>query len=260
MKYLKRFNEAIVDYDTENIRSFYNELKKIVTSKKITTFEEAVEIGKKNDIEVVDYKTFYDELPTEQIKKDAPPKGMPAFALVNPNSHKARLVLDVPAMDIRLLDFCYHMLKHENIHVGQMSRKKDKSKGEFLGDMRDKKAYFSNKDEVMAFSQSISDMIMGDNPKTIGDALKVLNKIPLFKSIKSSVDPDILKRYQKYIYLYLEKEFEKKPIEIEGKDLQAEYDKYDNLWEEAYKKGDIINAKKYNDILKELRVKINLSS
>ena len=203
MKHLKRFNESIVDYDTENIKSFYNELTDIIKNKKIVNFEEAVEVGKRNDVEVVNYKTFYDELPTEQTKNDAPPRGIPAFGLVNPNTHKARLVINVPAMDKRLLDFCYHMLKHENVHVGQISRKVDKSKGEFLGNIGDKKAYFSNKDEVMAFSQSISDMIMGGNPKSIQDALKGLNRVPLFRDIKSEVDPDILKRYQKYIYLYL---------------------------------------------------------
>ena len=258
MKYLKKFNESIVDYDTENIRSFYNELSEIVKKKRIVTFQELVESGNRNDIEVVNYETFYNELPTDKIREDAPPKDISAFGLVNPNTHKARLVVNVPAMDKGLLDFCYHMLKHENIHVGQMSRKKDKSKGEFLGDMSNRKAYFSNKDEVMAFSQSISDMIMGNKPKSVKDGISMLKSIPLYNSIKKYVDKDILNRYNKYIFLYLEKEFEKKPIE--GTDLQAEYDKYDSLWEEAYKKGDITSAKKYNDILKELRVKINLSS
>ena len=66
----------------------------------------------------------------------------------------------------------------------------------------------------MAFSQSISDMLMDDapfvgKPENIEDALKRMENLPLWKSIKANVDEKILKRYKKYIYLYLEKEFEK---------------------------------------------------
>jgi hypothetical protein len=79
---------------------------------------------------------------------------------------------------------------------------------EFLGDVRDLKKYFSNKDEVMAFSQSISDMIMGRGPKNLKDAIQRIKNNELYNDIKKHVDEEILKRYQKYIFLYLEKEFE----------------------------------------------------
>jgi hypothetical protein len=210
MKYLKGFNEAIVDYETDNIKSFYDELCDKIKTSKVLTFDDVKEVGDRNDIEVVDYDTFHTELPTDQMRGDAPPKDIPAFAMVNPNTHKARLILNVPQMDKRLLDFAYHMLKHENVHVGQIGRKKDKTKGEFLGDVRDTKAYFSNKDEVMAFSQSISDMIMGNNPSSMEEAMKMLPRNPIYRNVVNSVDKDILKRYRKYIFLYLEKEFEKK--------------------------------------------------
>ena len=210
MKYLKGFNEAIVDYETDNIKSFYDELSNKIETSKILTFEDVKEVGDKNDIEVVNYGTFYTELPSDQMRKDAPPKGIPAFAMVNPNTHKARLILNVTQVDKRLLDFAYHMLKHENVHVGQIGRKKDKTKGEFLGDVRDKKAYFSNKDEVMAFSQSISDMIMSQNPNSMEEAMKMLPRNPIYRDVSRSVDVDTLKRYRKFIFLYLEKEFEKK--------------------------------------------------
>jgi len=213
MKYLKGFNEAIVDYETDNIKSFYDELCDKIKTSKVLTFDDVKEVGNRNDIEVVDYDTFHTELPTSQMREDAPPKDIPAFAMVNPNTHKARLILNVPQIDKRLLDFAYHMLKHENVHVGQISRKKDKTKGEFLGDVRDlrgTKAYFSNKDEVMAFSQSISDMIMSNNPSSMEEAMKMLPRNPIYRNVVNVVDKDILKRYRKYIFLYLEKEFEKK--------------------------------------------------
>ena len=74
--------------------------------------------------------------------------------------------------------------------------------------IKNKKEYFSNKEEIMAFSQSISDMLMKLNPKNIKSALMLLNRNQLWNDIKEVVDKDVLQRYQKYIYLYLEKEFE----------------------------------------------------
>jgi hypothetical protein len=214
MKHLKRFNEAIVEWETDNIKDFYNELKdKLANLPKLKysiSFNDIKEVGDKHDIEVVDYDTFLNDLPTEQMKKDAPPRGVTAaFGLVNPTTHKARIVLNTKVVDKRLLDFIYHMLKHENVHVGQKMRKKDKSKGEFLGDVRNVKAYFSNKDEVMAFAQSISDMIMDMKPKTLEEAIKMIEKTSLWIPIQK-VDEKTKKRYKKYIYLYLEREFEKR--------------------------------------------------
>ncbi len=207
LEYFKLFNEKIIDYDSENIRLFYDELNQILTKKKSIPFNIVAEVGKKNDVEVVDYDTFRSELPNVQAKKDAPPRYV-TFALVNPNTKKARIVMSQKNMDKYLLDHCYHMLKHENIHIGQFSRRKDKY-SEFMGNVMNKKQYYSNKDEIMAFSQSISDKLMDYKPKSIQDALSILNQIDLYGDIKRSVDADVLNRYKKYIYLYLEKEFEK---------------------------------------------------
>jgi len=220
MKHLKRFNEAIVEWETDNIKSFYKELKdKLANLPKLKytlSFEDIKEVGDKHDIEVVDYDTFLDELPTE-MKKDAPPRNVPAFALVNPVTYKARIVLNVGRVDTYLLDHIYHMLKHENVHIGQRERKKDKSAGEFYGDVRNTKAYFSNKDEVMAFAQSVSDMVMSRNPKSLEEAIKMIERIPLWRPIQT-VDEKTKNRYKKYIYLYLEREFEKQG---KGKEVPA---------------------------------------
>jgi hypothetical protein len=144
------------------------------------------------------------------MKSDAPPKGVPAFGLVNPETHKARLVLNTDRVDKRLLDFIYHMLKHENVHVGQKSKKKDKNSGEFLGDVSKTKEYFSNKDEVMAFAFSVAKEIVTMFPtittprEGIDKLTQNLGRFRLYGDIKRNVDPFILKRYNKYIYLYLE--------------------------------------------------------
>ena len=213
MKHLKRFNEAIVEWETDNIKALYQELKDKLSNlprlKYTLSFDDIKEVGEKHDIEVVNYDTFLNDLPNEQMKKDAPPAVVPAFALVNPTTHKARIVLNTNKVDKRLLDFIYHMLKHENVHVGQKMRKKDKSSGEFMGDISKTKEYFSNKDEVMAFAQSVSDMVMDQKPKTMEEAIKMIERTPLWRPIQT-VDEKTKKRYKKYIYLYLEREFEKR--------------------------------------------------
>ena len=109
MKHLKRFNEAIVEWETDNIKSFYQELKDKLDNlpklKYTISFNDVKEVGEKHDIEVVDYDAFLNDLPTEQMKADAPPKGVTAFGLVNPVTHKARLVINTNTLDKRLLDF-----------------------------------------------------------------------------------------------------------------------------------------------------------
>jgi len=218
MRHLKRFNEAIVEWETDNIKSFYKELKDKVNSKTIS-FNDIKNVGDKYDIEVVNYDTFLSDLPSEQMRKDAPPRGVSAFALVNPITNKSRVVLNTYQINSHLLNHIYHMLKHENVHIGQKDRKKDKLSGEFYGDVKKTKEYFSNKDEVMAFAQSVSDFIMNMNPKSLEVAIKMIDKTPIWRPIKTT-DKKIQNRYKKYIYLYLEKEFEKQG---KGKEVAASH-------------------------------------
>ena len=214
MKYLKRFNEAILDYKSENIDGFYKDVKDLLDTKtgrmKQLTEAEAKSIGDKNGVEVVDYDTFLSELP-ESEKSTAPPRHVPAFALVNPVNHKPRVVLNKP-IDERLLEFIYHMLKHENIHIKQHAKRPNYKKG--LPDPKDQKAYFSDYDEVMAYSQSVVDQLMGMfRPRTLEEGVGNLGKVQLYNDISKAVDMKTLKKYRKYIYLYLEKELESLPPE-----------------------------------------------
>jgi hypothetical protein len=211
MKHLKKFNEAIIDWKSDNLEKFIKE----VEAEWSIGVDELQRIGAKNDIEVVYYRTFYDELPTDKMRKDAPPNGMKVFGLLNPVTKKPRLVLanNVRYLESNDISFAIHVLKHENIHLKQGLRRPADLNFEFLGNISDQKAYFSNKDEVMAFSQSITDLIMERNPNDIKDAFSKLKSIGLWVGISRAVSDDIKKRYKKYIYLYLEKEFE----EINGK-------------------------------------------
>jgi len=212
----RKSNEAIVDYRSDNIEAFYNELSDLLEERNNVSrqsgygrsevsFNQVVEIGRTHGVDVVNYDTFYRELP-ESDKKTAPPNGVPCFALVNPVNDLPRVVINTPSINKRMLDHVYHMLKHENIHVGQIARKKVRHNS--MVNPNDRKSYFSNKDEVMAFSQSIVDMLMDQKPKTKEEAISKLRYNQLYNDIKRNVDSDILNRYHKYIYLYLEKELE----------------------------------------------------
>jgi hypothetical protein len=81
MKYIKRFNEAIVDYNNPEIDSLMKDIED--SNKKTFTISELSEMSEPYNIEIVNYDTFYDDLP-QRDKKTAPPRNAPFFALVNP--------------------------------------------------------------------------------------------------------------------------------------------------------------------------------
>lgn len=243
MKHIRKFNESIIDYKSENIDNFYNQVKEL----RPITFERIVEIGKQNGVEVVDYDTFYNELP-ERDKPTAPPReGVPVFALANDETGRPRVVFgdmftkeDAPPpppppgmrlrpgmmpppgpmpITMREIDHIYHMLKHENIHLKQQAKRVGYTKP--MPDPKERGAYFADTDEIMAFSQSIVDMIINMVPRvrSLKDGIKKLKDNRLYKDVKRNVSPEVLKRYHKYIYMYLEKEF---PTE----EVKTGYQKY----------------------------------
>lgn len=213
MKYLKKFNEAIISPDHEKIDKFIVELKAKVNEKGYLPFSEVNKIAEKYGMDCVSYDQFYSDL-SEQNKKTAPPKkGSPIFALLNPSTNMPRLVYCVPEIRYQMIDMVRHMMEHETIHVGQSKRMNIDDNG-VLPSPIDKKGYFSDKREIMAFSQSITDMILNIvRPRTMDEAIKALDRNPLYLDIKKEVDNIVLQRYKKYIYLYFEKHFKPKELE-----------------------------------------------
>ena len=199
MKYIKPIQEAIIDWQEQGIEEFRED---VYSHRLPIFFEDLAEIGAQHNIEVVDYPTFYAELPDEH-KSSAPPRGVPAFATVNPDTFRARVVVGVPRVDARLFDYIVHMLKHEQIHIGQWNRRAVHRAGP---NPMDQAAYFSDKDEVMAFSHSIADQLIAMGLRDLDGVHKLLPKVRLYQDIRAAVDAKTLKRYHKYIYLYLEKE------------------------------------------------------
>ena len=192
--------EAVIDWRSQELEDFE---EAVLSARLPITMEELAEIGAQFGIEVVDYETFYDEL-SDVHKETAPPKGVPAFATVNADTMRPRVIVSAPRVDHRLLDYIFHMLKHEMVHVGQWSRRAVQRAN--ITDPTDRKAYFSDKDEIMAFSQSVVDQLLKMRIRTPQQGIKQLSEIQLYRDIRKHVDPAVLKRYHKYIYLYLEQE------------------------------------------------------
>ena len=213
MKYLKKFNEAIVDYKNEDVDGLMGEINTYPRNHRFQLSDLAA-LGAEYNIEIVDYDTFYRDLP-EIDKATAPSKtsrNSQFFALVNPVTKRPRIVLNLP-MPFIPKDFFDQVpvgdiLKHEQIHVGQHSRRPNVDLP--LPEPSNKKSYFSNKDEVMAFAFSVAKEVVSMFPSVktpkegIDRLIKNARRFRLYDDIKTNVDEKTLKRYHKYIYLYLE--------------------------------------------------------
>ena len=205
MKHLKTFNlfEAVI------IPS------KIEDNALVNSFESAVEFGQRNDFDVVGYDEFYDSL-GEADKKTAPPRqGVPFFALFHPIRKKPMFVL-VDANAARFIpnfkEIMLDIIGHERVHSEQTRRR---GGIEFsLPNPMDRKAYFSNKEEIMAFSFTIANELS----RVVRSATEGMEKLQrgvgvqsghLWNDIKKYCDEKTIKRYTKYIYMYLDKIFNK---------------------------------------------------
>jgi len=195
MKYLKSFEAVIIPSDMGHVE--------------LRSFRDAVRYGEMNDFDVVDYDEFYSTL-SDRNKKLAPPRyGVPFFALFNPIRNKAMFVVCDENVFRRLPmgQIIKDIIGHERVHAEQAKRKKDITYE--LPSPTDRKAYFSNKDEVMAFSWSIANSL-SKSYRDLKSAISGLSRIDqsehsrLWSDIKRYCDEDIINRYKKYIYLYLE--------------------------------------------------------
>lgn len=257
MKHLKKFNlfEAVI---TPN---------KIEDSRKVSTYDDFIKYGEDNGFDVVVYDDFYNSL-GEADKKTAPPKGVPFFALFHPINKRPMFVFRdqnsarMPGMKEIVDD----IIGHEKVHGEQNVRRKGLTFN--LPDPTKRKEYFSDKDEIMAFSWSIANGLSKKN-KTVQDAFKDLDRnkwgreehFNLWSTIKGACDERVLNRYRKYIYMYLDKMLNDETVvtatedskeEIIPSGIDAEIKKYGELFNVAIQNKEVDKANKYNSILKDL--------
>ena len=136
----------------------------------ILNLEDFKNIGKRHDIEFVDYDTFYRELPDNWKESDIPKAGM-LFGLLNTNTGKARLVIPDGNQKVtdKLLDYIKLVLSHELVHVGQGDRMVSAGKGGLLKIYKpvktvyDRTVYYSDKNENMAWAKTAVDQFVERN-------------------------------------------------------------------------------------------------
>ena len=179
--------------------------------------DDLIEYGQNNGFDVVRYDEFYKSL-SEVDRKTAPPKSdrCPFFALFHPIRKRPMFVLkDLGAIKIPIFkEIVDDIIGHEKIHGIQNSRRAGLTFA--LPNPNQLKEYFSNSDEIMAFSWTIANGL-SKNIKNIDSAIKELSNLgkpSLFRSsphgsiwneIINTCDQRVIQRYRKYIYQYLEK-------------------------------------------------------
>lgn len=196
--------EAIIDWQGHGME----ELTDALTDPNLRGigFEELRSMAAPYGVEVVRYDRFIRELPAEN-RESAPPPSAPFFALINPETERPRLVINVPMLFARERREIAKMLKHELIHMGQLNRR---PVGMSVGgwDVSDQGEYLSNKDETMAFAHSVVDDLISMGARTVEEGVRMLPTSRMWQWIKDNASEAALKRYRKYVYLYLKLELE----------------------------------------------------
>lgn len=196
--YTASVNEAVImpiDY-SELIR----ELTEACAQRPIS-IDQANMIAWNHDVKFKRYDEFYRSLP-DNLKHTAPPQNTPLFGYID-EENNVTIVLSIPGIGFRELGFISHMIQHESIHKGQWERRDNVEYT--LPDANDRTKYFSNKDEIMAFSQSIIEIMLSHQRiREMSQLRELLKTNPLYNDIKKVVSDDVLKKYNKYIYQYAE--------------------------------------------------------
>jgi hypothetical protein len=222
IKEMMGINEAVINPKTENINNFIDELYlHFDDNGKPIPFDDFILMGKKYNVDIIKLNDYKNNLPSDDKNLPSPSDEdmlrMPMFGYVDPRTNRITMVFsnNVTHFILQFLFFFKQILKHEGVHLGQAGRRPSQTTGEYFGDVMDRKKYFENKDEIMAFANTlVNNFIVFKKPKTLEDAKRIMKKYlrdredRMWSDIKNSVDNETLKKYLKYIYLYLEQEFQ----------------------------------------------------
>jgi len=214
MKYLKRFNEAVIPaYD------FTEALDKMRSEKNIT-LEYLKEIFNNLNVEFVTVEYFKSQLQTKKEIELVPANMPPLMGGIRWGAHnvytdKMYICIDESdflrsinsSMKPQLLDFLEEVLRHESIHKQQAERRPDITIRNLERSPKDPKKYFSSTDEVMAYADSfiVQCRKRGMSNDEIIDVLRGGRKVSWIQNIYSGMNLETQKRFKKYVYQYLDK-------------------------------------------------------
>ena len=214
MKHIKDFKtfEAIIVPEFQNNSEIQN----------IKTYSDLLKYAEDNNFKAMTYKEFIEYIDPSD-RESAPKYGSaPFFAFYDTRNDIPVFVINSenelrhPMFNMILNKEIENIIKHELIHKRQSSRSKIEYK---LPSPTDKKKYLTDKNEIMAFSYSIAkslyDVFKRQDLKDIFDNIDKYGRYPmseLWEDIKKNCDEKTIKRYKKYIYLYLEELINKKDV------------------------------------------------
>lgn len=213
MRKIKKYNQYISEkvLIEKNYDEMVSEIRAI--GEDTITLGELKTIGDKYEVDFYDYTEFKNSI-DEEDNKTAPPPGMtPFFGFFNKHKNRVSMVVDqinrggIVSKEL-LLDFPPHpglfieMLEHESVHVHQFDR--NKSGIYNLPDPGKMKGYFSDKNEIMAFSQSLAKYAL-KHDATKETILDVLSRHKLWQDIqRAGLDQKVMQKYMKYVYMYFD--------------------------------------------------------
>jgi len=193
----------------------------------LESIEEINDIFKEVDVKFVEYKEFHDSLRTQREKDAAPNSSVQMlpgvkFAAFNPATKQMNVVVE-PRDILRFLngpgtnkfekfyDIIRIILRHESIHKQQVSRMGKDVYSLSNNPSNDKEEYLKDRQEMMAYAQSLIDHLIddGDNKQEILDKLKsgriyggVSGRI--YFDMKDNLSRKDFNRFIKYVTQYLE--------------------------------------------------------
>lgn len=214
MKYLKRFNEAVIPaYD------FTEALDKLRSMENIT-LDNLKEIFDDMNVEFVNVEYFKSQLQTKKEIELVPVNMPPLMGGVRWGAHnvytdKMYICIDENVflksingeIKPKLLDFLEEVLRHESIHKQQAQRRPDITVRNLERSPKDPKKYFGSTDEIMAYADSFIVQCRKRNlsDDDIIDALRGGEKVSWIQNVYSSMDLETQKRFKKYVYQYIKK-------------------------------------------------------
>ena len=94
MKYLVKYTESIVEWETGDYKALSNELHSKIKGVPNISFLELKEVCDKYNVEIVDQKEFLSDLDSDKKRKEANSILInPIFGLTNPKTNNIRMVI-----------------------------------------------------------------------------------------------------------------------------------------------------------------------
>lgn len=180
-------------------------------------------LSKKFNVTFSSFDDFYDSLEDEVEKQMAPKElmlmGGVKFALFNKYKDTIMVVVDEELFfdylketkDLTgLISFLKEVLRHESIHLQQVSRMKDKSSYKLdSSPTHNSDKYWKEKRELMAYAQTLIDHMtsQGLNKSEISREIKNPSNIKswVWNVYSRILDEKEMKSFLKYVYEYWEK-------------------------------------------------------